>query len=164
MAWQGVLDTTLCDKDCYKLVTGRWFSPGTPDFSTNKTDLHNIVESAVKPHKPNQKSGFELTILVVIGTGCTGSCKSNYHCDHDNDGLFSVLGNILMIIMRMKDGHYKPLNCTPVKKVAIIVPYRDRESQLKIFLNNVIPRIYRQQLEFGIYIVEQVRLVQFNGL
>ena len=36
MAWQGVLDTTLCDKDCYKLVTGRWFSPGTPDFSTNK--------------------------------------------------------------------------------------------------------------------------------
>ena len=58
----------------------------------------------------------------------------------------------------MKDGHYKPLNCTPVKKVAIIVPYRDRESQLKIFLNNVIPRIYRQQLEFGIYIVEQVRL------
>jgi hypothetical protein len=24
-------------------------------------------------------SGFELTKLVVIDTGCTGSCKSNYH-------------------------------------------------------------------------------------
>ena len=24
-------------------------------------------------------SGFELTVLVVIGTDCTGSCKSNYH-------------------------------------------------------------------------------------
>ena len=24
-------------------------------------------------------SGFELTTLVVIDTGCTGSCKSNYH-------------------------------------------------------------------------------------
>ena len=23
--------------------------------------------------------GFELTMLVVIGTGCIGSCKSNYH-------------------------------------------------------------------------------------
>jgi hypothetical protein len=23
--------------------------------------------------------GFELTYLVVIGTDCTGSCKSNYH-------------------------------------------------------------------------------------
>ena len=67
--------------------------------------------------------------------------------------------NITEIYSFMKHGHYKPLNCTPVKKVAIIVPYRDREPQLKIFLNNVIPRIYRQQLEFGIYIVEQVRLM-----
>jgi hypothetical protein len=24
-------------------------------------------------------AGFELTILVVIGTDCIGSCKSNYH-------------------------------------------------------------------------------------
>jgi len=24
-------------------------------------------------------NGFELTTVVVIGTGCTGSCKSNYH-------------------------------------------------------------------------------------
>ena len=24
-------------------------------------------------------SGFELTMLVVIGTDCIGSCKSNYH-------------------------------------------------------------------------------------
>ena len=57
----------------------------------------------------------------------------------------------------MVDGHYKPLDCTAIQKVAIIVPYRDREKQLKIFMNNVIPRIYRQQLEFGIYIIEQVR-------
>ena len=24
-------------------------------------------------------AGFELTMLVVIGTDCTGSCKSKYH-------------------------------------------------------------------------------------
>ena len=24
-------------------------------------------------------SGFKLTTLMVIGTDCTGSCKSNYH-------------------------------------------------------------------------------------
>jgi len=57
----------------------------------------------------------------------------------------------------MVDGHYKPLDYTAIQKVTIIVPYRDREKQLKIFMNNVILRIYRQQLEFGIYIVEQVR-------
>jgi hypothetical protein len=35
--WWGVLHTTLCDKVCQWLVTGRWFSPGTPVSSTNKT-------------------------------------------------------------------------------------------------------------------------------
>jgi hypothetical protein len=49
-SWQGVLDTTLCDKVC------QWFAPGTPVFSINETDLHdnwNIVESGVKRQKPN---------------------------------------------------------------------------------------------------------------
>jgi hypothetical protein len=54
---QGVLDTTLCDKVCQWLATGRWFSPGTHVFSINKTDHHdtflynwNIVESGIKHH------------------------------------------------------------------------------------------------------------------
>ena len=29
--WRGVLDTTLCDKVCQWLATGRRLSPGTPD-------------------------------------------------------------------------------------------------------------------------------------
>jgi hypothetical protein len=30
------------------LATGRWFSPGTPVFSTNKTDRHDITEILLK--------------------------------------------------------------------------------------------------------------------
>jgi hypothetical protein len=37
---RGVLDTTLCDKVCQWLGTGRRFSLGTPVSSTNKTDGH----------------------------------------------------------------------------------------------------------------------------
>jgi hypothetical protein len=29
-------------------AAGQWFSPGTPVFSTNKTDRHNITEIAWK--------------------------------------------------------------------------------------------------------------------
>ena len=43
-----VLDTTLCDKVCQWLVTDRWFSPGTPVSSTNKTDRHDITEISMK--------------------------------------------------------------------------------------------------------------------
>jgi hypothetical protein len=37
-------DTTLCDQVCRGLGAGRWFSPGTPVSSNNKTDRHDITE------------------------------------------------------------------------------------------------------------------------
>jgi hypothetical protein len=46
--WQGVLDITLYDKVCQWLVTGQWFSLGTPISSTNKTDSRNIAEILLK--------------------------------------------------------------------------------------------------------------------
>jgi hypothetical protein len=40
--------TTLCDKVCQWLTTGRWFSSGAPVSSTNKTDRHDITEILLK--------------------------------------------------------------------------------------------------------------------
>jgi len=40
--------TTLCDKVCWWLVTGWWFSPGPQVSSTNKTDCHDITEILLK--------------------------------------------------------------------------------------------------------------------
>jgi hypothetical protein len=45
---RGVLDTTLCDKVCQLLAAGRWFSPGTPVSSTNKTDRYDLTEILLK--------------------------------------------------------------------------------------------------------------------
>jgi hypothetical protein len=36
-----------------------------------------VVSSCTLPKLP--QTGFEPTTLVVIGTDCIGSCKSNYH-------------------------------------------------------------------------------------
>ena len=40
--------TTLCDNACQWLETGRWFSPGPPVSSTNKTDRDGIAEISAK--------------------------------------------------------------------------------------------------------------------
>ena len=45
---RGVFDTTLCDEVCQWLEAGRWFSPGTPASSTNKTNSHDIPEILLK--------------------------------------------------------------------------------------------------------------------
>jgi hypothetical protein len=47
-AYQGVLDTTLCDKVYHRLATGQWFSLDTSVCFTNKTDHHNITEILLK--------------------------------------------------------------------------------------------------------------------
>ena len=41
-------------------------------------------------------------------------------------------------------------------QVAIIVPYRNRSEQLKIFLRHMHPFLQRQQLSYQIFIIEQV--------
>jgi hypothetical protein len=43
-----LLDTTLCVKVCQWPTVGRWFSPSTPDSSTNKSDRHDITEILLK--------------------------------------------------------------------------------------------------------------------
>ncbi|XP_071115134.1 beta-1,4-N-acetylgalactosaminyltransferase bre-4-like [Haliotis cracherodii] len=59
-------------------------------------------------------------------------------------------------------GRFTPLGCIARHRVAIIVPYRDRESHLKVLLNNLHPMLQRQQLDYGIYVVEQALPVTFN--
>lgn len=52
-------------------------------------------------------------------------------------------------------GRYKPSDCKARSKVAIVVPYREREFHLKIFLRYMHPFLQRQQLEYAIIVVEQ---------
>ncbi|XP_026756310.1 beta-1,4-N-acetylgalactosaminyltransferase bre-4-like [Galleria mellonella] len=59
-------------------------------------------------------------------------------------------------------GRYSPPNCTARYKVAIIVPFRDRQQHLAIFLNHMHPFLMKQQIEYGIFIVEQEGNSEFN--
>ncbi|KAL6744140.1 hypothetical protein Aduo_017105 [Ancylostoma duodenale] len=52
-------------------------------------------------------------------------------------------------------GHYIPDNNAAAHRVAVVVPYRDRESHLHILLNNMHPFLTDQQLDYSIIIVEQ---------
>ncbi|XP_072944608.1 beta-1,4-N-acetylgalactosaminyltransferase bre-4 [Epargyreus clarus] len=61
-----------------------------------------------------------------------------------------------------KGGMYSPPNCTARHKVAIIVPFRDRQQHLAIFLNHMHPFLMKQQIEYGIFIVEQDGTSEFN--
>ncbi|KAL6744143.1 hypothetical protein Aduo_017108 [Ancylostoma duodenale] len=59
-------------------------------------------------------------------------------------------------------GHYIPNSCSSKYRVAIVVPYRDRESHLHVLLNNFHPFLTDQQLDYSIIVVEQAANQTFN--
>ncbi|GBP88076.1 Beta-1,4-N-acetylgalactosaminyltransferase bre-4 [Eumeta japonica] len=62
-----------------------------------------------------------------------------------------------------RGGRYRPRACAARHRVAIIVPYRDRQQHLAIFLNHMHPFLMKQQIDYGIFIIEQqvsLRVIQ----
>ncbi len=53
-------------------------------------------------------------------------------------------------------GHFKPAACVARRRVAVIVPCRDREKFLRAFLLHMHPLMQRHLIEYRIFVVEQV--------
>ena len=60
--------TTLCDKVCQWLATGRWFSPGPSASSTNRTDRHDITEILLKVALNTIKSTSSVTLASATSS------------------------------------------------------------------------------------------------
>ncbi|KAK7087660.1 beta-1,4-galactosyltransferase 4-like [Littorina saxatilis] len=59
-------------------------------------------------------------------------------------------------------GRFVPKNCKSRQKTAVLFPYRDRERNLFLVLNNLIPFLMQQNIEFQVFIVEQAPWFDFN--
>ncbi|XP_062456629.1 beta-1,4-galactosyltransferase 1 [Rhea pennata] len=59
-------------------------------------------------------------------------------------------------------GHFTPKDCTALQKVAIIIPFRNREEHLKYWLYYLHPILQRQQLDYGVYVINQDGEEEFN--
>ncbi|CAB3407923.1 unnamed protein product [Caenorhabditis bovis] len=59
-------------------------------------------------------------------------------------------------------GHGKPQECTSWHRVAIVIPFRDRISHLRILLHNLHSLLTKQQLDYAIFVIEQVANQTFN--
>lgn len=53
-------------------------------------------------------------------------------------------------------GRYTPQDCRALQKVALIIPFRNRDEHLKYWLYYLHPILQRQQLDYGVYVINQV--------
>ncbi|KAG7458925.1 hypothetical protein MATL_G00225690 [Megalops atlanticus] len=59
-------------------------------------------------------------------------------------------------------GRYKPKDCVALQKVALIIPFRHRDEHLKYWLYYLHPILQRQQLDYGVYVINQYGEETFN--
>ncbi|XP_068419001.1 beta-1,4-galactosyltransferase 6 isoform X2 [Eschrichtius robustus] len=59
-------------------------------------------------------------------------------------------------------GHWRPKDCKPRWKVAVLIPFRNRHEHLPIFFLHLIPMLQKQRLEFAFYVIEQTGTQPFN--
>nr|XP_054929738.1 uncharacterized protein LOC126537167 isoform X4 [Dermacentor andersoni] len=59
-------------------------------------------------------------------------------------------------------GRWWPSHCLARHRVAVIVPYRDRLRNLRVFLHHMHQFLRKQELDYGIYIIEQSGDGDFN--
>jgi hypothetical protein len=59
-------------------------------------------------------------------------------------------------------GHWFPKTCRTEQRLALIICYRNRETHLKLFLDNIHSFLKKQQLDYTIFIVNQHGREQFN--
>uniref|UniRef100_A0A8C4WZE7 UDP-Gal:betaGlcNAc beta 1,4- galactosyltransferase, polypeptide 4 n=1 Tax=Eptatretus burgeri TaxID=7764 RepID=A0A8C4WZE7_EPTBU len=59
-------------------------------------------------------------------------------------------------------GGSQPWACTPMQRVAVLIPHRDREQHLTHLLAHLHPMLQRQQLHYTIYVIHQTGDFMFN--
>ncbi|KAF7662843.1 hypothetical protein LDENG_00224640 [Lucifuga dentata] len=61
----------------------------------------------------------------------------------------------LAIDFIQEGGRYKPSDCVALQKVAIIIPFRNRYEHLNHWLYYLHPILKRQQVDYGVYVINQ---------
>ncbi|CAG9529615.1 unnamed protein product, partial [Cercopithifilaria johnstoni] len=93
----------------------------------------------------------------------------------DNRKLIGQLPQAVLLITNLKEvevlkhyphlgpgGHWKPEDCITEHKIAVIIPFRDRQTHLTRLIDFLIPVFRRQRLDFRFIVTEQYGNDLFN--
>ena len=53
-------------------------------------------------------------------------------------------------------GHWSPDDCTARQRLAVVVPFRDRDAHLQTLVRHLHPFLQRQLVDYTIFVLEQV--------
>ncbi|XP_047992714.1 beta-1,4-galactosyltransferase 4-like [Leguminivora glycinivorella] len=135
------------NKTAESIDSSEVFDDATEDTPTENTKIANITE--ILPH-----SGLPVCEIQTSNNTKVRNLTINYNVTKEP----AFLQNPLIEM----GGYYKPSKCLTRHRIAIIVPYRQREKNLAIFLTHMHQFLMNQQIEYRIYVIEQSGTEKFN--
>nr|DBA28619.1 TPA: hypothetical protein GDO54_008947 [Pyxicephalus adspersus] len=126
-------------------VTAQTPGLGPPEKST-ESDSHLIYSPAIE----------ELSVCPEPSPLLVGSLRIEFSISVNLDEVRKTNPNV------KEGGRYKPNNCKSLHKVALIIPFRKRDEHLKYWLHYLHPILQRQQLDYGVYVINQDGDSTFN--
>lgn len=93
---------------------------------------------------------------------CTLNFTNSLNLLYPNENIKEEPTSLARKLQILPGGQWKPKNCYPLFNLAIILPYRNRLSQLEIFMNFIHPFLQFQKLEYRIFVIEQSSNKDFN--
>lgn len=122
------------------------------------------VLSPSSPTKPKTRKEFITALMQQLGINPCNNTPDDLEGPIEVDTMYEPLEVVEKRLgpKLLSGGRFHPKKCNARYRVAIIVPYRDREQHLPIFLKNLHPFLMKQQIDYGIFIVEQSATGAFN--
>ncbi|KAH9491792.1 Beta-1,4-galactosyltransferase 5 [Bulinus truncatus] len=161
-------------------ITSQTTSPIT-SMSTSRDASYNMTRLNTREHKTTDDKDTEGSVMYAEGEvkkimetiGATVDTRSRTNpCPENPPGLIGETASNMTHVTKTElletfpdiriAGHLRPSNCTPLQKVALVVPYRNRWEHLQVLLHNLIPFLARQMADIRLFIIEQAGNSKFN--
>ncbi|XP_062615875.1 beta-1,4-galactosyltransferase 4-like [Saccostrea cucullata] len=174
----GSLTVTLVSETVAKVEESPDFCPQTPLYleGQRKLDMRPclLAECNIKASQFEEKS-MDMCNLML----CNKSVCAQVKCVNSTNTSSIIYTNYIVTLNTTLEeclydsnttlqqfhrfgGQWRPSQCIPVRHLAIVIPFRDREEHLCILLKNLIPMLMLQLTEFRLFVVEQTGNGTFN--
>ncbi|KAJ8679500.1 hypothetical protein QAD02_015287 [Eretmocerus hayati] len=97
-----------------------------------------------------------------LTNACSAIITGNSQLAYPEDPPTEEAASLARRLSIIPGGQWTPSHCRPVFSVALVLPYRDRESQLSAFTNYIHPFLQAQNLDYQVFVVEQSPGKRFN--
>ncbi|KAM4719055.1 beta-1,4-galactosyltransferase 1-like [Anableps anableps] len=133
---------------CYQATSGGWISSEEEDVRQGKTSA--VPEVRLNTTVTPGSSGRPLEPCPDVPPKLLGVLHVEFRTNRTLQDVRNHVGPFLQ-----QGGRYKPPTCIAKQKVAIIIPFRNRYEHLNHWLYYLHPILKRQQLDYGVYVINQ---------